>query len=106
MKVYLAGPMRGIPQHNYPAFDAAAERLRAAGHEVFSPADHDRQAFGKEGADATSFSLRAALGADLAWICAHADAVALLPGWGNSKGAAAERATAIALGLRVFEVAS
>ena len=45
------------------------------------------------------FNLREALGADLAWICAEADAVAMLPGWETSRGATAERATAIALGL-------
>jgi hypothetical protein len=50
------------------------------------------------------FSLRRALGDDLAWICAEADAVALLPGWKDSKGATAERATAIALGLHVIEL--
>ena len=45
------------------------------------------------------FSLREALGADTAWICAHADAIALLPGWEKSTGATAENALAVALGL-------
>ena len=45
-----------------------------------------------------------ALKDDLEFICLEADGIALLPGWENSKGAAAERATAIALGLHVMTI--
>ena len=111
MKIYLAGPMRGIPNFNFPAFDHAAAKLRAEGHEVFSPADHDREINGQEIEDANpegsedlaalrnGFSIRKAMGADLAWICRHAEAVALLPGWEKSTGATAERAAAVAIGI-------
>ena len=114
MKVYLAGPMRGIPQFNYPAFVAGAAKLRADGHEVFSPAEKDVEKHGDEmftsnpdgdndRAEAHfGFNLRVALAMDLAWICAEADAIALLPGWERSKGVAAEKATAEALGLKVI----
>lgn len=50
------------------------------------------------------FSLRAALGQDLAWICAHAEGIALLPGYKESKGAMAEYYTARALGLKVIHL--
>lgn len=97
MKIYLAGPMRGLPDENHPAFDAGAKILRDAGHEVFSPAECAR-ALRAEG----TATVRRGLGKDLAWICEHADGVALLPGWDKSKGALAERATAIALGLTIL----
>lgn len=38
---YLAGPMRGIPEYNFPAFYAAAAALRAHGLNVWSPAEND-----------------------------------------------------------------
>lgn len=104
MRVYLAGPMRGIPESNYPLFKTVAQRLREDGHIVFSPVDWDTENHGPGGCHSESFDLRKALAADLEWICLEAEAVALLPGWQNSKGATAERATAIALGLAVFEV--
>lgn len=105
MKIYVAGPMRGIPEHNYPAFIAATADLRAQGHEVFSPVEWDIKTHGPSGCNAGEFDLRAALAADLEWICRSADAVALLPGWENSKGAQAELATARAIGLVVVEIA-
>lgn len=114
MKVYLAGPMTGIPHFNYPAFHAAAALLRDEGHEVFNPAEHDTEMFGKDisnpdgcavrAAQEHGFDRRAALKADLSWICDNADAIALLPGWERSSGATAEHALAVALGLGVLHV--
>ena len=110
-KVYLAGPMRGYPEFNFPAFHAAARMLREAGHHVFSPAEKDIERHGKdisadnatgdvkEATEKHGFSLRDALHDDMVWICKHATAIALLPGWENSNGANAEHALAKALGL-------
>lgn len=111
MKVYLAGPMRGIPEFNFPAFYAAAVELRKQGHIVFNPAEGDTEVYGagmskgnptgseEQAMKNYSFNLREALGRDMAFICHEAEAIALLPGWENSKGACAERAVAYALGL-------
>lgn len=116
MRIYVAGPMRGIPEFNFPAFNAAAARLRAEGHEVFNPAEKDIEVHGTDiskgnatgsldqAAADHGFSLRRALRDDTSWICEHADAVALLPGWQNSKGARAERALAEALGLQILVI--
>ena len=38
-KLYLCGPMTGLPEFNRPAFHAAAAELRAAGYHVENPAD-------------------------------------------------------------------
>lgn len=113
MKIYVAGPMRNYPEFNFPAFHAAAKRLRAEGHTVFSPAEKDEEIHGTdfsksfktgslEAAESSGFSLRRALGDDLEWICKQADGVYLLKGWELSKGALAEKATAEALGLEVM----
>jgi hypothetical protein len=106
--------MRGIPEFNFPAFHNATKALRDAGHTVFNPAEQDNERHGtdiskgnatgdeKEAAKNHGFDLRVALGDDLAWICREAEGIALLPGWENSKGAKAEYATAVALGLEVI----
>lgn len=112
LKVYLAGPMRGIPKFNFPAFDFAAARLRALGFEVFSPADHDREVDPEIGNNPTGdetkiksgLTIRDFLGADLAWITKNADIIALLPGWEKSAGANSEFATGIALGLSTLHL--
>lgn len=108
-KLYLAGPMTGLAEFNFPAFDRAAAKLRAAGYEVFSPAEHDREnGFVETGLDGYSypagFSLRKTLMADLQWIADNADGIALLSHWEHSKGTITEISLADALGLAVKPV--
>lgn len=112
--IYLAGPMRGIPEFNFPAFHEAAAKLRELGHIVFNPAERDEKAHGKgvnqsatgnlDDIKHTGFSLREALAVDTKFICEEADTIALLPGWEDSKGARAERALGEALGHEVIFV--
>ncbi len=113
MKIYVAGPMRGYPQFNFPAFNTAAAELRARGHIVFNPAERDCTEYGADfgqnnptgdivQAAQQGFSLRHAIRDDLTYICMEADAIALLHGWEWSAGALAEKATADALGLEVY----
>lgn len=114
MKIYVAGPMRSIPFFNFPAFHAAAAKLRSQGHEVFSPAERDIAHHGVDISEGNAtgdealatehhgFNLRDALADDCDFICRHADAIAMLPGWERSKGAKAERALSIALGHQVI----
>lgn len=114
MRCYLAGAMRGVPLFNHPAFHAAAAKLRASGHEVFSPAERNVDLHGVDisignmaGDEALAveqhgFDRRTAMADGCDYICLHADAIVLLPGWERSKGAKAERALAIALGHQVI----
>ena len=116
MNYYLAGPMRGVKDFNAPAFAQAAATLRADHHVVFNPAERDQAEFGdvltsptgsertlaRKTGMSTMALRREVFLADMTWICQHADAIALLPGWEQSKGATAEHALAIALGLDVI----
>ena len=89
--VYLAGPMTGIAEYNFPAFNAAAAALRAEGLSVVNPADHGVQE-GVEWADYLRYDLTN---------IAHCESIALLPGWSHSKGARLEVHVARALGMPV-----
>jgi hypothetical protein len=94
VKVYIAGPMSGLPEHNFPAFHQAAERWRAAGYEVVNPAEHDAECGTEMPWD---FYLRRDL--KLLTDCAG---IVLLVGWWSSRGAILENHVARALGLTVF----
>lgn len=38
-RIYLSGPMTGLPELNFPAFAAMTANLRADGHTVTNPAE-------------------------------------------------------------------
>lgn len=98
MRVYLAGPMRGLPGLNFPAFDAATEDLRARGFDVFSPAEVDRELDGLDPEKDLPRSIAHYMARDLPAVC-KADAIVLLPGWQRSAGARLEAHVASAIGL-------
>ncbi|MBP8821724.1 MAG: DUF4406 domain-containing protein [Brachymonas sp.] len=93
--VYLAGPMTGYADFNFPAFNAAANGLRAEGLRVVNPADHGLV----EGATWADY-----LRHDIAKI-AGCESIALLPGWSKSKGAQLEVhiARALEMPIRMLE---
>lgn len=108
VQVYLAGPMRGYPSYNFPAFLQATDKLRVKGYTVFSPAENDlNNGFDPETGeyeDGKKFNLRQAMRDDLSWICEYADLIVVLPGWERSKGATAEVYTGYALGVPVLSL--
>ena len=86
--------MTDIPQYNAPAFEQAAKELRDRGHEVTSPPELDN---GQDG------SVWDFIARDLKIIASDAiEAVVVLPGWQNSKGARLEVLTALMLKKQVY----
>lgn len=94
INMYIAGPMRGYPDFNKPAFDRLAEHLRGAGNAVANPAEFDLWD------DDNPLS---AINFDLSIVINWADTVVLLPGWKDSRGAVAEAAVALWAGKRLEE---
>jgi len=91
VKIYIAGPMTGLKDFNYPAFNAEAARLRALGHEVLNPAENPAPPCGSW-AGYMRLALRQLI---------ECECVVLLPGWIESKGAMIERNLAQALGMAI-----
>ena len=110
MTVYIAGPMTGIKYFNFPAFDYAGVVIRAAGYTPVNPAQLDRQA----GFDAMTlpenfdwystpprFDMAACIKRDIDALL-KCDAIYLLDGWQQSKGARAEHAIAVWINLLII----
>ena len=108
--VYIAGPMRGHKWYNFAAFDAARDLLLSKGYNAVSPADMERE----NGFDPTKLPedtdwTTMDSGTDLACVIKRdiealldCEAIYLLPGWKESKGAASEAAVACWAGLPVI----
>lgn len=89
MKIYIAGPMTGIAELNFPAFHAAAAHLRSLGHTVINPAELNPD---------PAADWLACMRVDIAALVT-CDAVALLVGYSASRGAMIEFGLAEDLGL-------
>lgn len=108
IKFYLAGPMTGIPFANIPAFDAAAKDLRDQGYNITSPAELDDEKTRQESLEDASGNLHSGswgefLSRDVKLLADELDAVVVLPGWGNSRGANLEVYVAITCGYPLFK---
>ena len=91
--VYIAGPMRGYDNFNFPAFWAAEAQLMSSGYECINPAHNGPQTINDH------------MTQDAAAV-ARADLVAVLPGWEDSQGARLEVMMANYLGVPVYHAAS
>ena len=93
-RVYISGPMTGLPEHNRPAFEAARDSLAALGYEVLSPTDAPE-------CDSWEAYMR--------WdirLLMTADLVAMLPDWHLSRRAGIERYLADGIGIPVYKLST
>lgn len=107
-RYYLAGPMSNIAAFNFPAFDAACERLREAGLEIVSPHEHDTPATqaaaraSVDGApmpkDSGAETWAECLARDVILIGDQCDGIIFLPDWQKSRGAKLEAFTGLLTG--------
>jgi len=103
---YLAGPMRGIKDFNFPEFHRQAAWLRSENWTIFSPAERDEAdpaLNGDWGISAEGRGLDYFMQYDLAAVC-QTDAVILMKGWESSQGARLEAMVAVEVGHPVFEI--
>lgn len=89
--IYLSGPMTGIAKFNYPAFNKKAKELRTT-YQVINPAE-----MLKNPNDPWHVHLRRDIAA-----LVKCDAIYMLPGWKESKGARLEHHIASELGMKVM----
>lgn len=111
MKVYLAGPMSGIPQFNFPEFFRVAKLLRESGYEVVSPAEEDYKhgvgQVAEKSIDGDPTKLAESWGTILARdVRLIADdgieGIVFLPGWEKSRGARLEASVGLLCGLKFY----
>ena len=95
-RIYLSGPMTGLPDLNFPTFNAEALRLRALGYDVVNPAEINPD-------DSKSWS--ECMRADVRALC-DCDTIALLPGWQRSAGAHLEMHIAHRIGIEIVDASS
>ncbi len=102
-RVYIAGPMTGQQDRNFPLFFSVERSLRAQGYRPINPARNDGPSVSTavQNANQSGLSWADYMRMDLRRL-SRSDAICLLPGWYNSKGAGLERTIAEALGMPVY----
>lgn len=94
--IYISGPMTGIPDYNFPAFNAAAEEWRAKGWFIENPAVKG---------EIENCTWEDYLRIDMIML-ARSGAIAMLPGWEQSPGATFENHIMQTLHCPVYDALS
>lgn len=97
---YLAGPMTGYPQFNFPAFTEACKVLRDKGYNIISPHELDSPEIQKEALESVDGTLHGGkiagetwgdvLSRDVRVVADEVQGIIFLPGWHASRGARLE----------------
>jgi hypothetical protein len=93
--LYLAGPMSGYNEHNFPLFNRVAAMLRAQGWYVLNPAENFK------GDASHSYEVHYLADIKLVELC---DTIAFLPDWQKSGGAVGEYVLGDRLNKKLFTV--
>jgi len=94
-RIFISGPMTGLPDFNYPAFHRAAAYLRSSGWQVENPAE----LFGGDMTLPRAHYVRE----DIIRL-SSCTAMGFLPGWQRSQGARLEWRIGRALGLVLYGI--
>ena len=94
MIVYIAGPIKDMPDYNRDEFMRVQKMLEREGHTVFNPTSY----IPNVNPEAVPYESYLQISMTMLH---HCDAIYMLKGWRSSKGATAERAYAIASSIRV-----
>lgn len=100
-KYYLAGPMQGYPEFNFPLFKEVTALLRARGLDIISPAELDEKEHDltteQAKLDHASGDIARApktwgdyLARDVKLVSDQVDGIIMLPRWEHSRGARLE----------------
>ena len=109
---YLAGPMTGIPQFNYPLFLETAEYLRGEGLLIHNPVEMDDPAVRDEAMKSEDGILHEGtiggltwgqiLAEDIKYVADECHSIILLTNWEHSRGARLEAFMAVTCGHETF----
>jgi len=112
MKYYLAGPMTGYKQFNFPLFTKVTSGLRYLGYDITSPLETDEPDMQEvawksetgEHDEQFNETWGEVLAKDVILISDHMEAIILLPNWHKSKGARLEVFVALLCGYPIWTV--
>jgi hypothetical protein len=93
MKVYISGPITGIKDYNRDAFNLAEQKLIELGHKVVNPLRGVKVSDKKTWADYMKTDIR---------LLTKCNAIYLLKGFENSRGARLEYKIAMELGYKIM----
>lgn len=111
MRIYISGPMTGLPDYNRAAFNAAASALRGQGYDVENPAENPPPPcnclYGRQDHSPICVLHNEERMWEYYMELAYkqvdkSDAIGLLPGWEISKGAGLEASRAVKANKKTY----